>query len=469
MASPIFFLLKYALIKSGNGFVPFKLYPYQIKCLADFLLHRLVIILKNRQIGCTWLVAGYAIWKAIFHKAQNVIIISKDEGAATEVLDYCRFILTHLPDWMQPYSDRDRTALISFPHIGSKIRALSATAASGIGFGAATLVILDENDFHPYAESNYVEVKPMMDAGGQLIILSAPNREKLNSNFKILWRDARKGVNNFHPVLLPFGVVPHHTDAWYNDIQKEYTPRDLETRYFKTEAEALSVTTAGAFFDAEKLTVLSSRIIPPLVKYDGIDTRNGVIRIFKPPVGYNRYVLFTDPSEGKEDPFHTVVLEVSSKEEVANAHGWLPSDEVALIHDEMVRHYNKAQNSYYRTGYSGRGFELALENLHTPKQIYSRSPDGKIQIGKFGYWESGILKKQMLGNFRNFIFSLEGTIHDAETLDELLLMHWEEGKPNPCVPEGEHDDRITAWSGVVDLIRRIPSMEAKVDSSQYRG
>ena len=469
--SPVYFLLKYAIIKSTEGgFIPFKLYVYQVKCLLAFLLHNLIIILKNRQIGCTWLVAGYALWKALFHRAANIIIVSKSEDAATEVLDYCRFIYNNLPDFLKPPMDKDRTSLISFPSIGSKIRALSSKESSGIGFGSASLVILDENDFHPYAEENYVEIKPMIDAGGnrQLIILSAPNRMKLNSNFKAIWRDARKGKNNFHPILLTLGSVPHQTDEWYERMKREYTKRDLETRYFKTEEEALSVTVAGKFFDMDKLTMHTSRIIAPLEGYDTIDTRNGMIRIFKPPVGSNKYVLFTDPSEGKEDPFHMVVIEVGTKEEVANAHGWFPSDEVASIHDTLSRHYN-ASNSYYRTGYTGGRFQSALDNLNTPSQMYSRSPDGKPKIGQYGYWESRPLKKQLLGSLRDGIYSMEYVIHDAETLDELCMMIWEEGDDMPKVPDKEHDDRIIALCGAVDLVNRIPRGDFESFSMKYGG
>ncbi len=461
--------MKYALIKSTDGgFIPFKLYDYQKEVLRDLLKFNLIIILKNRQIGCTWVIAGYALWKAIFHKAQNIIIISKDEVSATEVLDYCRFMYMHLPKFLQPNSDRDRTGLIAFPILGSKIRALSATSISGIGLGSASLVILDEYDFHPFAEENYVEIKPMIDMGGsrQLIILSAPNRTKLSSSFKNIWAGARKGTNNFHPVLLSFGVVPYHTDEWYKKMARDYTARDLETRYFKTEKEALSVTTAGKFFDGDKLMVMSSHIINPLNGYDKIDNRGGVIKIFKPPVPTNRYVCFTDPSSGSEDPFHSVVCEITTKEEVSNAHGWFPADEVALIHDTICRHYNNASNSYYRTGYSGARFQSALDNLHTPNQMFARGTDGKAKEGQYGYWESMQLKGQLLGTLREGVFQCEYVIHDALTLDEMNMMYWSEnenklGERRPVVPDKEHDDRITAWAGVVDLIKRSPRGQFK--------
>jgi hypothetical protein len=472
VASPIYFLTKYCLIKSTEGgFIPFKLYPYQRKLVWDLLTHNLVVILKNRQIGCTWVIAGYALWKAIFHKAQNVIIISKGEAEATEVLDYCRFMCSHLPPFLQPTMGKDRAGLIEFTTLGSKIRALPATSVAGIGFGGASLVVMDEFDFHPNAESNYVEVKPMIDAGGsrQLVLLSAPDRTKLTSPFKNLWNKARKGLNNFYPIFLPFGVVPYHTEEWYERMKKDYTARDLETRYFKTEEEALSVTSAGRFFDVDKLTQMMSRTLTPLEKYDKIDIRGGVIRIFKPPVPTGSYVLFTDPSSGSEDPFHLVVCELSTKEEVANAHGWYSADEVALVHDTMVRHYNNAKSSYYRTGYSGARFQSALENLHTPNQMYSRGVDGKEQEGKYGYWESTQLRSQLLGTLREGIFQMEYVIHDIYTLEEFNTMIWSETENKlhekvPIVPDKGHDDTITAWAGVVDLIKRNPKPTFKISS-----
>jgi hypothetical protein len=411
-------------------------------------------------------VAGYALWRGIFSKAANIIIISKDEAAATEVLDYCRFIYNNLPPFLKPDLDRDRTALLAFPKLGSKIRALSATIASGIGFGSASLVILDENDFHPYAEDNYVEIKPMIDAGGnrQLIILSAPNRSKLNSSFKSIWRGARKGENNFFPILSAFGCVPFHTDEWYAQMKREYTERDLETRYFKTETEALSVTTAGKFFNPDKITIMSDRVLRPLPKYEGMDLRNGIIRIYHPPIVGKRYCVYSDPSMGKGDPSHIVVGDIETREEMANCHALLPADEVALIHHTLVEHYFKAYNSYEINGYTGGRFQDAIDALNTPNQALSRTIDKKEKLGQYGYLMTVPFKKQLLGQLRESIFNLELIIHDAEAIDELSMMIWDGGEDMPRVPDKEHDDRIMAWIGLNDLLKRIPRGTAKITS-----
>ncbi|KKM18527.1 hypothetical protein LCGC14_1664870, partial [marine sediment metagenome] len=370
------------------------------------MAHQLVIILKNRQIGCTWLVAGYAIWKAIFRKAQNIIIISKGELQAAEVLDYCRFMYESLPEWLQPIRDKDRMGLLAFPELGSKIRALSATSAAGVGFGAASLVIFDENDFHPNDEDNYVEVKPMIDAGsGQLVILSAPNRTRVNSTFKRLWRGARKNENNFHPIMLPFGVVPHHTDEWFAERKKEYTPKDLETRYFKTEQEALSVTTAGKFFDMDALGIIASRGLDRPMENPDFDTRNGLVKIYREPVAGEQYIAYADPSMGKEDPSHVVIANAFTLEEYAHYHAMKPGGEVAVVFDELVRWYNKAKNSFEGNAQGGQAFREVVERLNTPNQQTRRDPFGKLIPGKKGYYMTHPLKREMFGNLGNLIYN----------------------------------------------------------------
>tara|TARA_R100001530_G_scaffold110835_2_gene78057 strand:- start:1441 stop:2739 length:1299 start_codon:yes stop_codon:yes gene_type:complete len=426
------------------------------------LSHNLVIILKNRQIGCTWLVAGYAIWKAIFHKAQNIIIISKDEQAATEVLDYCRFIYNNLPDWLKPSLDRDRTALMSFPEIGSKIRALSATSASGIGFGAASLVILDENDFHPNAEDNYVEVKPMIDAGsGQLIILSAPNRLVGNSSFKTIWRGARQGENNFLPILLTFGGVPHHTEEWYQEKKREYSPRDFETRYFKTEIEALSVTTAGKYFDMDALGVISSRRIKPLVEVD-FNTRNGIVKVYKEPVPGEKYLAYADPSMGVEDPTHLVIANAYTLEECAHYNAKVHGGEAAIVFDELVRWYNRADNSYEDNAKGGQAFSEVLDRMNTPRQQTRRDPDGKFVPGKKGYYMTHPLKREMYGNWANLIFSKKPVIHDMEAIAEHESIIYEEGSDVPVTPRPLHDDRVMCWIGIGWLYKFVPKVQVRL-------
>lgn len=467
--SVTYFLTRYCKIKDTDlGVIPFDLWPHQQEVLINLVDKRLLVILKARQIGMTWLVAGYALYRAIFYQSANIIIVSKDEQAAGEVLDYCRFMHSQLPSFLAPSYDRNRLALLSFPRLGSKVRALSATSAAGVGFGSASLVILDENDFHPYAEENYVEIKPMIDAGGgrQLIILSAPNRTKLVSSFKTIYRGARSGNNNFFPIFLGYDVVPGRDYKWYKRMEKDYDKVDMETRYPVCEEEAMSVTSAGKFFNAEKLKEMSEDV-EPVKNVTDFDTRSGLIKIWKQPIPSEKYVCFTDPSMGKEDPFCTTVLRAKTLEKVCEAHGMLPADEVAVVHDEISRYYNEARHSYENNAIAGGVFRNAISKLDTPNKDPKRDNKGKPVKGEFGVYMTNPLKKDFLGKLRNAIFNKEIIIHDAETINELNLMIWEDGSDMPLVPSRQHDDRIMSLAGAYWLHQFVESSKTTVYNRRY--
>jgi hypothetical protein len=416
--------------------------------------------------------AAYALHRAIFYQSANVIILSKGEAEAGEVLDYCRFMLSHLPPFLQLDTNRDQRSLMSFPTLSSKIRALPATEEAGIGFGAATLLILDENDFHPYAEQNYVEIKPMIEGKGkQLVILSAPNRTKINSSFKNIWHGARKGNNNFSPIFLPYSVVPGRDEAWYDRVAKDYSQKDMETRYPRTETEALSVTVAERFFDIPALSEIAEKHVrTPLKEVEGFDTRNGMIKIFQPSVKGEFYIGYTDPSMGREDPSHTVFINARTKEQVCCCSFWLPADEVAMIHDSLVHYYNKAYNSYEYNAYAGGVFKNTIQQLATPNQAPRRRPNTNDDIiaNEYGVYMSPQMKKKMLGILRQNIEKKLIIIHDIATIDEMMTMMWLAGEEMPRVPEKLHDDKIMAWAGVVYLEKFAPKVEHTMRSFDYR-
>src|SRR3990167_9119303 len=47
--------------------VPFRLWPQQAGALAQMLTARLIVFLKARQIGMTWLCLAYFLWLCLFH------------------------------------------------------------------------------------------------------------------------------------------------------------------------------------------------------------------------------------------------------------------------------------------------------------------------------------------------------------------------------------------------------------------
>ena len=80
--------------------INFEPWPHLAQLLDDFESNRLIIIGKARQIGVTWLIAGYSLWKAKFFQNAKVLIFSQTEEDAQGVISKVSFIDDHLPDWM---------------------------------------------------------------------------------------------------------------------------------------------------------------------------------------------------------------------------------------------------------------------------------------------------------------------------------------------------------------------------------
>lgn len=74
-------------IRSGVGFVAFDCYPYQAKLLEIIEAHPGTIIIKDRQLGITELLAGLALWHMFLRNAFSGAMISINQQKTSEVRD----------------------------------------------------------------------------------------------------------------------------------------------------------------------------------------------------------------------------------------------------------------------------------------------------------------------------------------------------------------------------------------------
>lgn len=174
----------------GLSVLRFQKWPHIIDLAHSFLRDRLIIVLKARQVGVSWLLAAYALWTALYHQGAVVLMLSKGQNEAGDLLDKVKFIHNQLPKELQRQTGVHSGQEISFPEAYSKVLALPSTEHAGRS-ETATLVIQDEADFHEHLDQNYAAVKPTIDAGGQLIQASTANKFKLTSLFKQVYRGAR--------------------------------------------------------------------------------------------------------------------------------------------------------------------------------------------------------------------------------------------------------------------------------------
>lgn len=464
------FLKRHGRIRDKlKGIIPWEDWPHLVYLLDCLRKYRFIIILKAKQIGITWLMAGANLHLATYVQGANILTLSKGEAEAGESLDYSRFIHNQLPDFLRLPLGKDQASLITFPAMHSKIRALSSTEDAGVGFGGATRVVFDEFEYHDYAEQNFAEIYSAVERGGQLVVLSTADNTKEDTKFKELYNGARAGRNNFYPIFFSRCVLPERTQEWFDNLDMPQWQK--ECRFPLTEKDALSTLKSHKFFQENMLDIMYADCNFAPLEHELSDKYNSV-KIYRLPEIGKRYCQFTDPSEGRENPHAIIVIDGQTGEEVAESHGKTPADLCAQIHDELVRLYN-AFNSY-ESGPGGAGGIMAtkLAELGTPNicpslNVSTRPFTLDYASGKKGWWAGKAFWDVAIWELEEAVRLRKIIPHSKECLDEFSQFIVPEGK-SPQKIRGGRDDYIDAWKGVCLLRKYMPAPSGKMQSYPYR-
>lgn len=215
-SDPSYFIDTHIVIDEPQGdtvaALPFHLWPEQVNVLTQLGVEKLVIILKARQLGISWLCCAYALWLCLMKPGRVVLMFSEREDKSQELVRRLRVMYQRLPDWMRqrvPLT-KDNTQALEWAN-GSRVSASAATPGAGRSL-TASLVLLDEFAFMQWGADVYTAVKPTIDAGGQLFIVSTANGE--GDKFHALWKDALAKLNNFAGIFLSWRARPGRDDAW---------------------------------------------------------------------------------------------------------------------------------------------------------------------------------------------------------------------------------------------------------------
>ena len=208
------FVERFCLIRDDAGqWIPFRLWPAQKPLLAELPSQKQAVRLKARQLGLTWLVLAYALYSLIYRPGSTVLLFSRRDTEAQDLLERLKEMHRHLPVSVQQTvtgdDNKHRWELAN----GSKCLAFPCTVGDSY---TATLAVIDEADLVPDLDKLLRSVKPTVDAGGQLVLLSKSNKSEPNSAFKRIYRAARSGENSYHHAFLPWQARPDRTQAWYD-------------------------------------------------------------------------------------------------------------------------------------------------------------------------------------------------------------------------------------------------------------
>lgn len=226
-----------------NTILPFNLWPEQEKALATLQSERLVIFLKARQLGITWLILAYLLWLCMFKDGTSIIVFSKGGDEAKELIRRVKGMYERYKGFKPRRITNNKTQQMWSN--GSRIIALPATEAAGRSF-TASVILFDEYAFMEYGSKVYAAAKPTIDNGGKMFIVSTADDE--GDDFHTKWKGAEDGSNGWFPVFLAWHARPDRDLNWYKRVEAEFDdPTDMLREYPSNPEEAFTPRTSERF------------------------------------------------------------------------------------------------------------------------------------------------------------------------------------------------------------------------------
>lgn len=133
----------------------------------------LLLIPKSRQMMLTWLIVALYLWDAQFHPGRYIFFQSKKEKDADNILKRAIFIYNNQPYFLKQQNIQ-KYCKLEFPKINSEISAIPQ-GGDQIRMHTASGVFIDEAAFQHQAEEAFTALKPSIDGGGKVTMVSSAN------------------------------------------------------------------------------------------------------------------------------------------------------------------------------------------------------------------------------------------------------------------------------------------------------
>ena len=419
----------------AGAWIPFTLWPAQVRTLQTIQRSAWVVLVKARQLGMSWAVLGYALWLLLFRPAATVLIFSRRQEEAWYLLDRLRGMFARLPAWAQAATVTTNNAGVWGLSNGSVARAFPTSAGDSY---TATLVIADEFDLVEDQDRLLRAVKPTIDAGGQIILLSRVDKRRPLTPFKRIYTAAKTGATGWTPIFLPWHARPDRDAAWYAAQAADIQARtgaldDLWEQYPGDDSEALAPRALDKRLPAawvracyQEGTPVDDPQAPPL---------GDVLTIYEPPLGYHRYACGADPAEGNptSDTSAALVVDVATGAEVARLGGQLEPTAFAHALSLLSAYYHAAP-------------VLPERNNHGHAVIAALRDAGVAVLagtdGRAGWLTTAASKARLYDGLAAALRAGDAGIRSLGVYLELVSI---EGSTLRA-PEGTHDDYAVAYA-----------------------
>ena len=379
---PVHFMCKYVKVTHPvRGLVPFKLYPFQEKIVGELENNRFNILRKFRQAGCTTIASAYALWLAVFKRDQAIIILSKGDTEATEVLDRIKVMYEELPAFLQPGISEDNKHTLKLKN-RSVIKSRPSGKQSGRSL-AGSFLIIDEAAFVEAIDTIWAAVYPIISTGGRAFILSTVNG--LGNWFYETYTRAIENANSFNAIDIRWQEHPEYFrtkgfEHIYEEMEKRNPPMNIDDwsditksnmprKQWLQEYECEFLGTGDTFLDGSLLSHIAEEVNEDYyIKY------NNRMRIWKDPEQFYDYVIGVDTALGRDRDYSAFqVVNLYNGEVVAEFYSnKTPINDFATILNTEGMYYNTANIVVERNTVGNHVIDL-LYNEHEYENLWHDS------------------------------------------------------------------------------------------------
>lgn len=455
---PVHFINKWTKITHPNrGLIGFKTYPFQNDCVKEFVKHRFNIVLKSRQLGLSTVTAAFALWRAIFYKEKNILIIATKMATATNFVRKVKTMLANLPPWLLiPKVTSETRTSIEFSN-GSIIKAVPTSEDAGRS-EALSLLIIDEAAFIRNFEELWKGLYPTLSTGGGAIILSTPNG--VGNQYHKLWVDAETGISDFNPIKLMWDVHPERDQAWFEKESRQMTRKQVAQELMCDFASS-----GDTFLNAEDFERIRVATRSPIERWG---PESGVW-VWKYPLPDHKYVISGDVSRGDGKDYSTFhVIDTNDSEQVCEFRGKLPPDQFGVLLSEAGYRYNKAlicpENNTYGIATIIKLRDVGYPNIYMNDRRYQYSAE--IPSAKFGFATSGPSRSAILTRLEEHLRTGAIKVYSSRLLDELKTFVW--FGDSPRAQKGFNDDLVLALAIGTSLYDPTLTESKKNNTGTYK-
>jgi hypothetical protein len=494
----LYFLDTWVFIEDKENKRPLKLklWPEQRKIVPQIINSLLLILLKTRQVGLTWLSAAYVLWMAIRSPLFLAIIISASEDHAIEFLNRVYFIMDRLPGWMVPPIKSRTKMQVEFAHNGGSVATIKSMPTIEMGAESKTpnILIIDEAHTIREVEHIYASSMPGIEAAkGQVIVIANSIKHAPGWAFvRGICLGAIAKLNGFKLIFLPWMACPDRPADFRQRMEfTGMSKEDVIENYPETLDEALSAIASSYFGDSlERHQHARPGIKGAFLRDERTkevrfeENRNGIVELWRHPYrlakGWDgeewerRYALGADVSEGVGSSYSIAYVKDRKVDEIVCKlrSNRISAHELAVQINMASDYYDRAVITVEQTG-AGQTTVKRLEELKANQSVRMVSGrTGKQVTKEYGWHESQQSKHELCGDLRRWLKEMKGVLWDAELIgqcqtwieNETGKLGPEKGKLGDCVMAAGCTQQASLYLGPPEKI--IPEGDGWVDKWQ---